>query len=860
MDCYLEDNKDGRYLYNNRNMSSLQPIDFWDAYFDIVGKGEEVTICERRYKSLSKKLVLEIEDTDRISVVNSLHSFVSKFSESDLPSISYYFCLTSDGKRNYRIYFPYYKFQFESIEDTLDELEDSGFRRMKNVPLYLSDDYRVTEFFKGKEMLTIDDFMSPFCLSNHTDFIRSGIECEYDRQESLVLLLSLSYLYTMTPDQNARDKEEKEYTIECDKFFGDLLSSINPKVIRQYNFWHDLGSVLKNRYKGSDEGLQKWKDITNKVIQKKVEGTIKGDISDLDKLDARMVLLYSQTDLIPLSINTLAWMTKLFNNKQYNKFKMKLLRNITRRAKKPNNLVIAKLLRAYFWLELKSCKNVWYWYDGTRWTSTSATTKLVNLVTGPLTNYIEEYSRKLRNQAINVTDPTQKKDLQDEISIVTSIEDQLGKSINSDILKFLAGLLSDDSLVKYMNMNPNLTVSGSHVLECVKYQEKHGIKKYKGFIVKRLGKPEDYKDKGSTIDLSRPDEGTLHDYNKWMCEMFPNKELREFVKREGASFFESGNPKKRYYAFIGNGDNSKSELCKMYGQAFGDGEDTFTMPSALIQAGDYKVGSTTSELVSSWCCKITTTSELDGMIIDPKKIKRHTGNDLVYLRDLFKGSENRPFYPKIVLFGNDMPPHDNADKQTIARLVIIPCLSVWRHDAPESYEEQIRTSVFKADENFKSELGRMARAFIYESITKYYEQWIEKKDDPLPSLVVDAVNNYWGRSDIYIRFEADHIAQVLDEEGNINMEVSLPVSSVVSSFLAYYNDSFPNRKQPSRDCVVTNFKRRMGDPYKNAWWGIEFRRCNSTMEIEGEEKRPAHIAECARKRKVVYGNRNLMYA
>ena len=75
-------------------------------------------------------------------------------------------------------------------------------------------------------------------------------------------------------------------------------------------------------------------------------------------------------------------------------------------------------------------------------------------------------------------------------------------------------------------------------------------------------------------------------------------------------------------------------------------------------------------------------------------LKELSGNDTFFARGLYKeGKEITPMF-KLAMICNKPPkvPHD--DKATWNRIRVIPFEATFSHDAPENYEEQIRTKTF----------------------------------------------------------------------------------------------------------------------------------------------------------------------
>src|SRR5690606_33329459 len=73
------------------------------------------------------------------------------------------------------------------------------------------------------------------------------------------------------------------------------------------------------------------------------------------------------------------------------------------------------------------------------------------------------------------------------------------------------------------------------------------------------------------------------------------------------------------------------------------------------------------------------------------KLKELTGDDPVYVRRLFHEStlNQTPIMSKIFLHCNEVPPTNSpTDKATRNRIVIIPFITIWSHEAPALPEEQ----------------------------------------------------------------------------------------------------------------------------------------------------------------------------
>lgn len=123
--------------------------------------------------------------------------------------------------------------------------------------------------------------------------------------------------------------------------------------------------------------------------------------------------------------------------------------------------------------------------------------------------------------------------------------------------------------------------------------------------------------------------------NKWIGQIFPDEDLREFFWRYMASILYSGNGDKIFMVWSGDGDNSKSMLVRLIQKVLGD--YCVKLPSSMLSEKD------SHSTCANPCKAMAAKSKLvifdepdDSEQLKSALIKSLSGGDVFYNRNIYK--------------------------------------------------------------------------------------------------------------------------------------------------------------------------------------------------------------------------------
>lgn len=156
-------------------------------------------------------------------------------------------------------------------------------------------------------------------------------------------------------------------------------------------------------------------------------------------------------------------------------------------------------------------------------------------------------------------------------------------------------------------------------------------------------------------------------------KLFPDEELRFYAKTNFARFLTGNNVFKHFQVWTGSGNNGKSALVSLFQNMLKS--HIVKLPKASIMGETTKQGAAFPEICRLKNALMAIIDELTvNDIVDPGQIKKFSGKDTLYARDLFqKGSESEEIDPLFVpiLVLNDPPIIKHPDQPTWDRFRII---------------------------------------------------------------------------------------------------------------------------------------------------------------------------------------------
>jgi P4 family phage/plasmid primase-like protien len=186
----------------------------------------------------------------------------------------------------------------------------------------------------------------------------------------------------------------------------------------------------------------------------------------------------------------------------------------------------------------------------------------------------------------------------------------------------------------------------------------------------RQGVPEDYTHKHTRIPyipIQDCDPVIIEEVNTFMNQLFPDKELCDYMWQHAASILIGGNQNQTFHIYIGDGRNGKSKFAELISDAIG--EYRATVPISLITGKRSVVGGATPEVAALVGIRyaVAQESSIDDAI-NEGPLKELTGGDTIQCRALYSSAiEFIPMF-KLVMSTNNLPKIKGKDDGTWRRV------------------------------------------------------------------------------------------------------------------------------------------------------------------------------------------------
>jgi len=362
------------------------------------------------------------------------------------------------------------------------------------------------------------------------------------------------------------------------------------------------------------------------------------------------------------------------------------------------------LLREEF---IYSTSENWYWFNGNRWMKMGSHSKLSEKLEEMAKIYEkkgEMLGRLLKeNEEVFTEDGGDKKKMKDLLKRCGEMYYCLmNRKDRVEIIKDLCEVLEykdevHDTLEEILDTKELLCFSNG-VLDMTGDE-----------IVFRKGEREDYCSLTTGYDykkLGEIDNEVIEQVHKFIGEICPIEESREWILNVMTKMLEVGNKEEYFHIWNGGGSNGKSVLTKLLLKAFGKyGE---VIDSGIITEKKRSVESATPTFMELIGKRVVILEELDeGAKANMGTIKKLTTDDyLIKARKLNKGLCNFNVSFKLILNCNVLPDIKECNKGAWRRL----CIS----DFPSTF--YINNNEFEVS---KSEHKFMADVYIKKNLDKW---------------------------------------------------------------------------------------------------------------------------------------------
>lgn len=546
----------------------------------------------------------------------------------------------------------------------------------------------------------------------------------------------------------------------------EILSFIDKKC-KEKTKWLDIGKVLK-KYKN---GLELWKAFV-----------FEGESHEkyFEKFDTKNYL----------TVKTLAWYAQKDSGDKYKKWvetswvgprKVDLIQR--------SQLDIAKFIYRKYWL-IFVCSNIerktWYYFDGKRWIHSPRGIFLRQMITQETIPEIEKDIQEMMKGCEEETE-----DVKKMRRVLYSLKTN---NFREGVIKLCMELFYCPFFEEIIDQNPYLFGVGNGVLEICE-----------GQVCFRESKPEDYVTKFTHVKyLNNPlSEENYENYKKladWLIKVFPDEEILDFFLKFSASCLVRRNSEKHFYIMTGAGDNSKSMIKKLFEETFGPYVHTF--PASVLSNKALDRGPTPERSLAKNTSLCFIQEPDDDEWIKSGPLKEHTGGDSYFTRNLYDPGNVQKNTYKIVLFCNKPPSISNVDKAIRNRVVVIPFVSTWIDDPPESEEEQKRQRLFKKDPKFEEKIPELAPIFL-SLIVLVYKRY-HKEGLKIPPLIKNFTEKFWNENDPYSNFISEFVEEDKDS--------FIKVHDLCDQFRRWFRTSYTCAKVPDINVVKNSFIIRWGEP------------------------------------------------
>jgi phage/plasmid-associated DNA primase len=648
-------------------------------------------------------------------------------------------------------------------------------RKASDEPLELTNvfSWKKDEYGLLKE-IEIDDIFDPL---NHTDVQTGRIDREIfedddDSEKWMPLLFSTIYWPTVCkiiqkeiPNSVSQDNFHIQPNQEEPKTATDFLKIFIPMLKEErkddITVWMDVGKAFYHATNGTVEGLNEWKkysESSNKFTKEQCE------------------IKYPLFRDSLITYKTIAWHAKDDSPEMYKLWHKSWFKiSYDKSVKEPLHTDLAEMFYRKYWLNFaySSCgkrgsgKTYRFDKNGHRWRQLEdGEITIGKILTDKFLSMFERekisVNRKLldmqegeldqrKKNSKNKKDTRPSKEESDEQSELETIFKNLLKIINilgsvpqkRSVITAIQEKLFIEQFDKNLDTNPMLIGVLNGVIEADNKEARF-----------RKGKPEDYLCMFTSLPY-REDFNwgcdSVTRYLKYLNQVFPDKELMKYMRKDIASFLKGRNAEKLFRIFSGCGDNSKSVYIKLVERAFGS--YCVSVPVSVITVKRGSSSSASPETARLRGAHIATCAEPDdNETIKAGIVKSMTGNDRFFTRALFSNGEEIEAMYKLILITNKVPSIPNAGKAIKNRVMIIPFLATFvDKDYPEDEDEQYERKTFKKDPDFEDYVPLLSQAMLWCAVQDY-QPYCREGLKELPRVIKDETNAYWEENDAYDLF------------------------------------------------------------------------------------------------------------
>lgn len=358
-----------------------------------------------------------------------------------------------------------------------------------------------------------------------------------------------------------------------------------------------------------------------------------------------------------------------------------------------------------------------------------------------------------------------------------------------------------DFVTEYNNIEKikNMCIHNFHV-ECIKdkLDRKLNLVCFQNKIFNtdinnfQKGMPHDFISVGSNMYVPNRNEIKEETFNKckiFLKQLFPDKEILEYMLQWCSTLLIPGNTEKLFHIWLGDGNNGKSAFSNLLKNVFGD--LCFTVPSSTFMRSKPNAESATPHLIRARTSLIGITQEPDGGVLNTGIMKELTGGDNIYIRRLYKESEETYMKTQFIIQTNKTFFVDDTDPAVWSRIRVIKFKShfIDKNEIDEFIQEdsdlyEKEKNVFEKNKELNKLIKEISPAFLYIIIDKL-KKYKENNKLPYQDFIKEETNKYKIDMDILQTFIQKALVKTNETD-------KIKLSDIIKNYNKYINDNHPN--------------------------------------------------------------------
>ena len=379
-------------------------------------------------------------------------------------------------------------------------------------------------------------------------------------------------------------------------------------------------------------------------------------------------------------------------------------------------------------------------------------------------------------------------------------------------MKEARDIFYDKDFIEKLDSNPYLLCFNNYVVD---FRDK----RY------RKGRPDDFISKTTGIDyipyeqLKGPHpldktityEKVMEEINKFIDELFPNMELRNYMWEHLASVLIGTNDNQTFNIYTGSGCNGKSKLVELMSRGLGDYKAT--VPITLVTQSRNNIGSTSPEIVQLMGVRYACMQEPSkGDKLNEGILKEITGGDPLCGRALYKDTVT--FIPqfKLVVCTNVLFDIKTNDDGTWRRIRVVNYESKF-NDAPYEDENKFPKANFpyqyKIDRKLDEKFLMWAPVLMSMLCNITFEKQ-GKVNDVKPVTIVS--DKYRNSQDYLNEFVKEKVVRIRD--GKIKK------TELLEEFRNWYLTNYGRNNIPNGKEITDYMDKLYGKANKGKWHNI----------------------------------------